>query len=43
MSTPVTRAWWALWAVLVGCFMTLIDWTAVSIANPSIMAALDAD
>jgi MFS family permease len=29
--------------MLVGFFMTLIDWTAVSVANPSIMAALDAD
>ena len=29
--------------MLVGFFMTLIDWTAVSVANPSIMAALHAD
>jgi EmrB/QacA subfamily drug resistance transporter len=43
MSTPATRPWWALWAMLVGFFMTLIDWTAVSVANPSMMAALDAD
>jgi EmrB/QacA subfamily drug resistance transporter len=28
--------------MLVGFFMTLIDWTAVSVANPSIMAALHA-
>src|SRR5262249_57424697 len=26
--------------MLIGFFMTLIDWTAVSVANPSIMAAL---
>jgi hypothetical protein len=32
----------ALWAMLVGFFMTLIDWTAVAVANPSIMAALKA-
>src|SRR6516162_5232871 len=43
MSTPTTRPWRALWAMLVGFFMTLIDWTAVSVANPSIMAALHAD
>lgn len=29
--------------MLVGFFMTLIDWTAVSVANPSIMAAFHAD
>jgi EmrB/QacA subfamily drug resistance transporter len=29
--------------MLAGYFMTLIDWTAVSVANPSIMAALRAD
>jgi len=27
--------------VLLGYFMTLIDWTAVSVANPSIMAAAE--
>lgn len=26
--------------MLLGYFMTLIDWTAISVANPSIMAAL---
>ena len=29
--------------MLAGYFMTLIDWTAVSVANPSIMAALHTD
>ena len=29
--------------MLVGFFMTVIDWTAVSVANPSIMAGLQAD
>ena len=29
--------------MLAGYFMTLIDWTAVSVANPSIMAALHVD
>jgi MFS family permease len=43
MSTPTTQPWRALSAMLVGFFMTLIDWTAVSVANPSIMTALDTD
>ncbi len=43
MTTPATRPWHVLWVMLVGVFMTLIDWTAVSVANPSIMAALNAD
>jgi EmrB/QacA subfamily drug resistance transporter len=38
----MARPWRALWAMLVGFFMTLIDWTAVSVANPSIMAELHA-
>ena len=33
----------ALWAMLLGYFMALIDWTAVSVANPSLMAALHTD
>lgn len=40
MRSPTTRRWAALWAMLLGYCMTLIDWTAVSVANPSIMAAL---
>ena len=43
VSTAATRPWRAVWAMLVGFFMTLIDWTAVSVANPSIMAAFHAD
>src|SRR5262245_39699692 len=43
LITPRTHPWRALGAMLVGFFMTLIDWTAVSVANPSIMAALHAD
>jgi EmrB/QacA subfamily drug resistance transporter len=35
--------WNALWALLVGFFMILLDATIVSVANPSIMDALDAD
>ena len=44
--TPRTVAtanpWHALWAMLVGFFMILVDATIVSVANPSIMAALGA-
>ncbi len=35
--------WKALWALLVGFFMILLDATIVAVANPSIMDALDAD
>jgi EmrB/QacA subfamily drug resistance transporter len=38
-----SNPWRALWAMLVGFFMTLIDSTAVSVANPSIMAGMHAD
>ena len=33
--------WPALWAVIVGFFMLLVDTTIVSVANPAIKAALD--
>jgi sugar phosphate permease len=35
--------WNALWALLVGFFMILLDATIVAVANPSIMDALGAD
>ena len=35
--------WHALWALLVGFFMILVDATIVSVANPAIMDHLDAD
>nr|MDP9168884.1 MFS transporter [Actinomycetota bacterium] len=35
--------WNALWALLVGFFMILLDATIVAVANPSIMDALHAD
>ncbi len=41
MSTA-TRPWPALWALVVGFFMILVDTTIVSVANPSIMAGLHA-
>jgi EmrB/QacA subfamily drug resistance transporter len=38
-----TNPWNALWAMLVGFFMILVDSTIVSVANPTIMAKLGAD
>ncbi|BBZ21092.1 MFS transporter [Mycolicibacterium gadium] len=40
--SATANPWHALWAMLVGFFMILVDATIVSVANPSIMAALDA-
>lgn len=37
------KPWPALWALVIGFFMILVDSTIVSIANPAIMRALDAD
>jgi EmrB/QacA subfamily drug resistance transporter len=36
----VTNPWHALWAMIVGSFMILVDSTIVAVANPSIMAKL---
>lgn len=41
-GTATANPWHALWAMLVGFFMILVDATIVSVANPSIMAALGA-
>ncbi|MFC4222696.1 DHA2 family efflux MFS transporter permease subunit [Lysinibacter cavernae] len=41
--TKEVKPWPALWALVVGFFMILIDTTIVSVANPSIMKGLDAD
>ena len=35
--------WPALWALVIGFFMILLDTTIVSVANPAIKAALDPD
>lgn len=39
----VARQWPALWSLVIGFFMILIDTTIVSVANPRIMEGLDAD
>ncbi len=39
-AAPVADPWHALWAMMVGFFMILVDATIVSVANPSIMTAL---
>jgi MFS family permease len=44
-ATPRTRAvnpWHALWALLIGFFMILVDATIVAVANPAIMTNLNA-
>jgi EmrB/QacA subfamily drug resistance transporter len=42
-SEQVTSPWPALWALVLGFFMILIDTTIVSVANPSIMSGLNTD
>ncbi|MCW2690704.1 MAG: drug resistance transporter, EmrB/QacA subfamily [Mycobacterium sp.] len=39
-DTPPGNPWNALWAMMVGFFMILVDSTIVAVANPSIMDAL---
>src|SRR4051812_9408671 len=39
----VARPWPALWSLVIGFFMILIDTTIVSVANPRIMEGLGAD
>ena len=41
-TAPTANPWNALWAMLVGFFMILVDATIVSVANPSIMEKLGA-
>lgn len=40
---PQRKPWPALWALVIGFFMILVDSTIVSIANPAILRDLDAD
>lgn len=42
MTARVERPWAALWALVLGFFMILVDTTIASVAGPSIMQALDA-
>ena len=39
----VARPWPALWSLVIGFFMILIDTTIVSVANPRIMEGLNTD
>ena len=41
--TPPYQPWPALWALVVGFFMILVDTTIVSVANPRIMQGLHTD
>jgi len=41
-TTTSENPWTALWAMMVGFFMILVDATIVAVANPSIMEKLDA-
>ncbi len=42
-NAAITNPWNALWAMMVGFFMILVDATIVAVANPSIMQKLGAD
>ncbi len=41
-AAPTANPWHALWAMMVGFFMILVDATIVAVANPSIMTKLNA-
>jgi len=41
--TNTSRPWPALWALVIGFFMILVDTTIVSVANPRIMEGLNTD
>ena len=43
LRARATDPWQALWALMIGFFMILVDATIVSVANPAIMAKLGAD
>ncbi len=40
-GAPTINPWRALWALIIGFFMLLVDTTIVSVANPAIKASLD--
>ncbi|MCT7656924.1 MFS transporter [Mycobacterium deserti] len=41
-AAPAANPWHALWAMMVGFFMILVDATIVAVANPALMAGLGA-
>ena len=41
VDTRPRSPWPALWALIIGFFMILVDTTIVAVANPAIKAALD--
>jgi EmrB/QacA subfamily drug resistance transporter len=43
VNETASRPWPALWALVIGFFMILVDSTIVSVANPAILRDLDAD
>ncbi|HAM44630.1 MAG TPA: MFS transporter, partial [Propionibacteriaceae bacterium] len=43
MNNAEYRPWPALWALVIGFFMILVDTTIVAVANPRIMTSLQAD
>ncbi len=43
MNATAIRPWHALWALVIGFFMILMDTTIVTVANPRIMHALHTD
>lgn len=42
-TQPTIKPWPALWSLVIGFFMILVDTTIVSVANPAIMRGLNAD
>ena len=42
-SQPTPNPWPALWALVIGFFMILVDSTIVSVGMPALMTAFDAD
>ena len=43
VPTSEKKPWPALWALIIGFFMILVDSTIVSVANPTIMEKLQTD
>jgi EmrB/QacA subfamily drug resistance transporter len=43
IGSPAAKPWPALWALIIGFFMILLDTTIVAVANPRIMEGLNTD